>query len=137
MKAKQCTICKLDLELTADNFRQSKYNDTFGNAKIYWCSYCKRCQDLKTKEWHQNNKEKCRNNEKKYRENHLQKVKKRKSDYKKRNKDQISQYNKDYRIQHRDVRRQQDRKRRQSDIAFRLRKLINRSVQKPYLKVDR
>lgn len=130
MNTKQCKLCKLDLELKTENFGQSTYVDRFGNTKTYWCSYCRKCNGLRTKEWHQNNKEQARKKEKKYRTCHPDKIKQRKSDYRERNSDKISEYNKNYRIGHKEIRRQQDKNRRQNDIAFRLRKIISRSVQK-------
>lgn len=127
---KQCSICKYDLELITENFKQSQYTNKFGTTTIYWSSYCNKCQADKTKEWHQNNKEKCRENEKRYRLNNTDKVKKRKIEYKKKSKNKISEYNRNYRVQHREIRKTQDKQRRQNDIAFRLRKLISRSVSK-------
>lgn len=131
---KQCTICKQDLELKLENFKQTQYISKFGITQIYWSSYCKICAIAKTKEWHQNNKTKCRVNEKRYRENNAIEVKKRKLAYKKKSKNRISEYNKLYRSQHKEVRRQQDKKRRQTDIAFKLRKIISGSVQKAIFK---
>jgi hypothetical protein len=130
MKHKICISCNRSLELTVDNFKQRKYIKKSGVISIYWAPYCIECQNNKTTEWHQNNKERCRENEKRYRLNHAEVVKKRKSAYKKKNKDKISEYNRNYRAEHKAIRREQDRKRRQNDIAFRLRKIISRSVQK-------
>lgn len=130
METKQCTICKLDIELTIDNFKQTKYINKIGDTKIYWCSYCRNCQNSKTNEWHKNNKDKCRKNEKKYRDSHLKEVELRKSSYKKKNKTKIALYHKNYRNKNKEKQQKQGRERYANDIVFRLRKIVNRSVQK-------
>ncbi len=130
MEYKICASCNSSLELKTDNFTQKEYAKKSGNISIYWSSYCKECQNNKTAIWHQNNKEKCRENEKRYRQNNSIKVNERKSAYKVKNKDKISEYNRNYRSEHKEIRRKQDRERRKNDIAFRLRKIISRSVQK-------
>jgi len=78
---KTCIECKIEFPATLEYFSKSRNSLT---------SYCKLCNNLISKAWHQANSDKVKARSKAYRENNLDKVKATNKAYKKSNPDKIN-----------------------------------------------